>query len=199
MTTRFGNWHFRSSWIPPTCSEDHLKTIEITGSGPLIISPSMLGAKWQTTVSVYYVRGGFPRWNDLHRWSRLIISQSVVFPHIGKTCSPLTSFFTQINIPDSSEESGKENTMWTQNMPFLLQLTGVLEAEAWVIYSSQFKRRSGNIHTASTVWETPPVKQTMLFNTMINNILYKYTTPTIHPFSDGFESLVCAHRISGFV
>lgn len=30
----------------------------------------------------------------------------------------------------------------------------------------------------------------MLFNTMINNILYKYTTPTIHPFSDGFEPLV---------
>lgn len=89
-----------------------LKTIEITGSGPLTQSPPMLGAKWQTTVSVYYVSRGFPRWNDLHRWSGLIISQAVVFPHIGKTRSPPTSSFIQINIPDSLEESGKENTEW---------------------------------------------------------------------------------------
>lgn len=97
--TRFGSWRLRSRWIPPTCSEVRLKTIEITGSGPLTQSPPMLGAKWQTTVSVYYVSRGFPRWNDLHRWSGLIISQAVVFPHIGKTRSPPTSSFIQINIP----------------------------------------------------------------------------------------------------
>lgn len=47
------------------------------------------------------------------------------FPHIGKTHSPLTSFFIQINIPDRLEETGKENTAWPQKMPFHLQLTGI--------------------------------------------------------------------------
>ncbi len=61
--------------------------------------------------SVYYLRGGFPLWNDLHRWSLLIISHSVVFLHIGKTCPPTllptppTSYFIRINTPDWFQES----------------------------------------------------------------------------------------------
>lgn len=190
MMTRFGSWHVRSGWIPPMCSEVLLKTIEITGSGPLTQSPPMLGAKWQTTVSVYYVSGGFPLWNDLHRWSGLSISQAVVFPHIGKTRSPPTSFFIQINIPDSLEEPGKENTAWMQNGSFLLQRTGVPETEVWefTVHSSggdqeiytQILLYGRDLHLKSQCYSAP-----CLITSCIN-IPHRLSSP----ISNGFASLV---------
>lgn len=65
------------------------------------------GSKMTNDYIVYYLSGGFPLWNDLHRWSLLNISRSIVFLHIGKTClpppTPSTSDFVQINISRSQE------------------------------------------------------------------------------------------------
>lgn len=63
------------------------KQSEITGSWPLTPCLLFLGVAVTNDYSVYYLRGGFPLWNDLHRWSPLIISHSFVFLRIGKTHS----------------------------------------------------------------------------------------------------------------
>ena len=66
MKTRFRSWHIRSSWILSMCPIQ-----KITGSKP----------QNDKQLSLFItLLGVFPLWNDLHRWSRLIICQSVVFP-----------------------------------------------------------------------------------------------------------------------
>lgn len=60
---------------------------KITGSTDM--KSSYFRSKMTNDYIVYYLSWGFPLWNDLHRWSLLNISHSIVFPHIGKTCLPL--------------------------------------------------------------------------------------------------------------
>lgn len=102
MKARFRSWYIRSSWIPPTCPVVHSKDNRKWAA--------MLGAKWQTTASVYYLSGVFHFEMTFTGGPGSLSPSLMFFSHIGKTHSPPTSVFIQTNIPDSSEETGGENT-----------------------------------------------------------------------------------------
>lgn len=151
VKTGFRSWHIRSSWILPTCPVVHWKDNRKWAA--------MLGAKWQTTGSVYYVSGGFPLWNDLHRWSRLIISQSVVFPSYRKnTFTP--DFLLH---PDKyTRQFGRDR----QGKHSVNTEDAVSPSADWgpggrsvgnLQFTVQKEIRKYSIHTDSTLWKTPPV------------------------------------------